>query len=47
MSKLMEDDIKEHFERQLADLQTAFGEAMLELSARKKLATLLGNEYEK
>ena len=34
-------DIKEQYERQLADLQAAYGEAMLELRARKKLATLL------
>jgi len=40
-------DIKEQYERQLADLQAAYGEAMLELRARKKLASLLGNEEEK
>lgn len=40
-------DIKEQYERQLADLQSAYGEAMLELRARKKLASLLGNEDEK
>ena len=28
-------------------LQQAYGEAMLELRARKKLASLLGNEDEK
>ena len=39
--------IKEQYERQLADLQSAYGEAMLELRARKKLASLLGNEDEK
>ena len=40
-------EIKEQYERQLADLQSAYGEAMLELRARKKLASLLGNEDEK
>ncbi len=40
-------DIKEQYERQLADLQSAYGEAVLELRARKKLASLLGNEDEK
>lgn len=40
-------DIKEQYERQLANLQSAFGEDMLELRARKKLASLLGNEDEK
>ncbi len=40
-------DIMEQYERQLADLQSAYGEAMLELRARKKLASLLGNEDEK
>ncbi|MFE1574365.1 transposase [Comamonas odontotermitis] len=40
-------EIKEQYERQLNDLQQAYGEAMLELRARKKLASLLGNEDEK
>ena len=40
-------DIKEQYERQLAELQSAYGEAMLELRARKMLASLLGNEDEK
>jgi transposase-like protein len=40
-------DIKDQYERQLADLQAAYGEAMLELRARKKLASLLGYEDEK
>ena len=35
-------DIREQYERQLADLQSAYGQAMLELHARKKLASLLG-----
>jgi hypothetical protein len=34
-------------EKQLRELQEAYGEAMLELRARKKLASLLGNEDEK
>ena len=29
-------DIKEHYERQLKELQEAYGEAMLELRARKR-----------
>lgn len=40
-------EIKEQYERQLSDLQQAYGEAMFELRARKKLASLLGNEDEK
>jgi len=34
-------EIKEHYERQLKELQEAYGEAMLELRARKKLQSLL------
>ncbi|WP_211266664.1 hypothetical protein [Halotalea alkalilenta] len=37
-------DVREQYERQLKDLQEAYGEAMLELRARKKLASLLGKE---
>jgi transposase-like protein len=37
-------DIKEQYERQLKELQEAYGEAMLELRARKKLASLLGED---
>lgn len=37
-------DVKEQYERQLKDLQEAYGEAMLELRARKKLASLLGED---
>jgi ribose 1,5-bisphosphokinase PhnN len=37
-------DVKEQYERQLKELQEAYGEAMLELRARKKLASLLGCE---
>ena len=40
-------EVKEQYERQLSDLQQAYGEAMLELRARKKLASLLSNEDEK
>lgn len=40
-------EVKEQYERQLSDLQQAYCEAMLELRARKKLASLLGNEDEK
>lgn len=36
------EDVREQYERQLKDLQVAYGEAMLELRARKKLASLLG-----
>lgn len=38
------EDVREHYERQLKDLQEAYGEAMLELRARKKLASLLGKD---
>jgi len=34
-------DLREQYERQLKDLQEAYGEAMLELRARKKLESLL------
>ena len=37
-------DVKEHYERQLKELQEAYGEAMLELRARKKLQSLLGED---
>jgi hypothetical protein len=37
-------EIREQYEQQLKDLQEAYGEAMLELRARKKLATLMGRE---
>ena len=33
-------DVKEQYERQLKELQEAYGEAMLELRARKKLIGL-------
>lgn len=37
-------DIKEQYERQIKDLQEAYGEAMPELRARKKLQFLLGED---
>ena len=37
-------DVKEQYERQIKQLQEAYGEAMLELRARKKLASLLGED---
>jgi transposase-like protein len=37
-------DIKEQYERQIKELQGAYGEAMLELRARKKLQSLLGED---
>lgn len=37
-------DIREQYERQLKELQEAYGEAMLELRARKKLQSLLGGD---
>ncbi len=37
-------DVKEQYERQLKDLQEAYGETMLELRARKKLQALLDEE---
>ena len=40
-------EIKEQYERQIKDLQDAYGEAMLELRARKKLNSMLGIEDEK
>ena len=38
------EDMREQYERQLKDLQEAYGEAMLELRARKKLAFLSGKD---
>ena len=37
-------DVREQYERQLNELQQAYGEAMLELRARKKLQSLLGED---
>ena len=42
--KTRPEDVREQYERQLQDLQQAYGEAMLELRARKKLASLLGKD---
>ena len=40
--KTRPEDVREQYERHLKDLQEAYGEAMLELRARKKLESLLG-----
>jgi transposase-like protein len=40
-------EVKEQYERQIKDLQEAYGLAMLELRARKKLNSMLGIEDEK
>ncbi len=37
-------DVRDQYERQLKELQEAYGEAMLELGARGKLQSLLGEE---
>ena len=37
-------DLREQYEKQLKDLQEAYGEAMLELRVRKKLESLLGED---
>lgn len=37
-------DVKEQYEKKLSDLQEAYGEAMLELRARKKLQALMEQE---
>lgn len=37
-------DVRQEYERQLQDLQEAYGEAMLELRARKKLQALMERE---
>ena len=37
-------DIREQYEKQLKELQEAYGEAMLELRARKKRQSLLGED---
>ena len=37
-------DVREQYEKRLKDLQEAYGEAMLELSAPKTLQSLLGEE---
>ncbi len=38
------ENVREQYERQLKDLQEAYGEAMLELRARKKLQSLVGKD---
>jgi transposase-like protein len=38
------EDVREQYDRQLRDLQEAYGEAMLELRARKKLQALLDED---
>ena len=38
------EDVREQYERQLQELQQAYGEAMLELRARKKLQALPDEE---
>lgn len=41
-SKLLE--VKEQYEKQIREIQEAYGEAMFELRARNEQAFLLGNE---
>jgi transposase-like protein len=38
------EDVREQYERKLKELQEAYGKAMLELRARKKLQSLLGED---
>ena len=42
--KAKPEDIREQYERQLKELQEAYGEAMMELRARKKCQSLLGKD---
>ncbi len=37
-------DVRDQYERQLKELQETYGEAMLELRARKKFKSLLGED---
>jgi transposase-like protein len=37
-------EVREQYEKQLREVQEAYGEAMLELRARKKLQSLLGDD---
>ena len=37
-------EVRDEYKRQLKELQEAYGEAMLELRARKKLQSLLGED---
>jgi cell division protein FtsB len=41
---VMPEDVREQYEREIKKLQEAYGEAMLELRARKKLDALLGRD---
>ncbi len=38
-------DVRQQYEKQLKDLQEAYGEAMLELRARKEYQALLGEPW--
>ncbi len=38
------EDVREQYERQLKDLQKAYGEAILEIRAQRKLASLQGKD---
>lgn len=38
------EDVREQYGRQLKDLQEAYGEAMPEIRARQRLASLLGKD---
>ena len=38
------EDVRQQYERQIKNLQEAYGEAMLELRVRKKLESLLGKD---
>ena len=40
-------DVRQQYEKQLKDLQEAYGEAMLELRARKKFQALMEREDDK
>jgi hypothetical protein len=42
--KAKPEDVREQYERQLKELQEAYGEAMLELRARKKWQSLSGED---
>jgi len=42
--KARPEDVRAQYERQVKDLQEAYGEAMLELRARKKLQSSLGKD---
>jgi cell division protein FtsB len=42
--KAKPEDVREQYERQIKHLQEAYGEAMLELRARKKLQSLLDKD---